>query len=226
MMTDNATIAMLEKHHGGAAFTQVMRDTALGRFDQGFWATWRQWIEPILSQPPVIADFGCGPAMLLHLLREKYPDAKLFGVEFAPYMIEAIDKNLCELVVHDLHQSQVAIADHSLDAVISVHVLHELNQPLSNLREIRRCLKPGGRAIVMDWIRAPLADYLAAQQHDINSLNDNKLADVFTHFMEHNRYTQEDMTWLLEQMGFQVLYEETLQGGRFGRWVVELISSK
>jgi len=101
-----------------------------------------------------------------------------------------------------------------------------LNQPLSNLREIRRCLKPGGRAIVMDWIRAPLADYLAAQQHDINSLNDNKLADVFTHFMEHNRYTQEDMTWLLEQMGFQVLYEETLQGGRFGRWVVELISSK
>jgi len=220
-MTHDSTVAMLEKHHGGAAFTQVMRETAAGRFDSGFWATWQQWIAPILSQPPVMADFGCGPAMLLHLLREKYPNAKLFGVEFAPYMIEAIDKNLCELVVHDLHQSQIAIADHSLDVATSIHVLHELQQPLNNLREIRRCLKPGGRAIIMDWIRAPLVDYLANQQPDINTLQDDKLANVFTHFMEHNRYTQQDMTWLLKQVGFQVLHEETLPGGRFGRWVVE-----
>ena len=220
-MTHDSTVAMLEKHHGGAAFTQVMRETAAGRFDSGFWATWQQWIAPILSQPPVMADFGCGPAMLLHLLREKYPNAQLFGVEFAPYMIEAIDKDLCELVVHDLHQSQIAIADHSLDVATSIHVLHELQQPLNNLREIRRCLKPGGRAIIMDWIRAPLVDYLANQQSDINTLQDNKLADVFTHFMEHNRYTQQDMTWLLKQVGFQVLHEETLPGGRFGRWVVE-----
>jgi len=220
-MTHDSTVAMLEKHHGGAAFTQVMRETAAGRFDSGFWATWQQWIAPILSQPPVMADFGCGPAMLLQLLREKYPNAQLFGVEFAPYMIEAIDKDLCELVVHDLHQSQITIADHSLDVATSIHVLHELQQPLNNLREIRRCLKPGGRAIIMDWIRAPLVDYLANQQPDINTLQDDKLADVFTHFMEHNRYTQQDMTWLLKQVGFQVLHEETLPGGRFGRWVVE-----
>lgn len=218
----DSTVTQLEKHHGGAAFTQVMRDTAAGRFDQGFWDTWQQWIAPVLSHPPVLADFGCGPAMLLHLLREKYADARLIGVEFAPYMIEAIDKNLCELVVHDLHDSQLAIADHSLDAATSVHVLHELSQPLSNLREIHRCLKPQGRAIIMDWIRTPLVDYLAMQQHNITTLDEAKLANIFTHFMEHNRYTQPDMTALLQRVGFEVLFYETLQRGQFGRWVVQL----
>ncbi|MEZ5671724.1 MAG: class I SAM-dependent methyltransferase [Thiotrichaceae bacterium] len=220
-MTHDSTVTMLEKHHGGAAFAQLMRETATGRFDQGFWETWERWIAPVLSQPPVLADFGCGPAMLLRLLRAKYAEARLIGVEFAPYMVEAIDKNLCELVVHDLHQSQLSIADHCLDAAVSVHVLHELNQPLSNLREIHRCLKPQGRAIIMDWIRTPLVDYLAMQQHDINISDEKKLSNIFIHFMEHNRYTQQDMTALLQHVGFEVLHYETLQRGQFGRWVVQ-----
>lgn len=222
-MTHNSTIAMLEKHHGGASFSETMRTTAAGRFDAGFWATWEQWIAPNLSEIPVIADFGCGPGMLLNLLRQRYATAQLFGIECAPYMIDAIDKTVCEVIEHDLHHPHLALTAHSLDAAISVHVLHELNQPLNNLQAIHRCLKPHGRAIIMDWIRAPLKDYLAMQQCDISQADHAKWVDVFTHFMEHNRYTSDDMTWLLGQSGFQVLHYEPLQQGRFGRWVVEAI---
>jgi len=39
--------------------------------------------------------------------------------------------------------------------------------------------------------------------------------------MEHNRYSRQDVAWMLEQIGFKVLENVPLKEGRFGRWVVE-----
>jgi ubiquinone/menaquinone biosynthesis C-methylase UbiE len=217
------TLTTLAEHHGdGEIFRQLMKDTAAKRFDEGFWENWENWIAPVLSQPAQIADFGSGPAILLQNLRDRYPEAHLIGVECAPWMLE-VENSHYELIEHDLHQANIPITDNSLDAITAIFVIHELTQPIQFLKSIHRCLKPGGRGLIVDWVRAPLETYLIHQNYaDIFSANNHdELSNLFTHFMEHNRYSRDDVAWMLQQIGFKVLENVPLQEGCFGRWVVE-----
>ena len=218
------TLTALAEHHGdGDNFRQLMKDTAAKRFDEGFWKTWESWIAPVLGEPAQIADFGSGPAILLQNLRDRYPDAHLIGVECAPWMLE-VENSHYELIEHDLHEANMPIADNSLDAITAIFVLHELKQPIEFLKSIHRCLKSGGRSLIVDWVRAPLELYLANQISDdiFTTANSHaELSNLFTHFTEHNRYSREDVAWMLQQIGFKVLENVPLQQGRFGRWIVE-----
>ena len=219
------TLTTLAEHHGDAGnFRQLMKDTAAKRFDEGFWETWEYWMAPVLSQPAQIADFGSGPGILLQNLRDRYPKARLIGVECAPWMLESTEKSDYELIEHDLHQANIPITDNSLDAITAIFVIHEMTQPIEFLKSIHRCLKKGGRALIMDWVRAPLETYLANEaSEDIfyNANSHERLSKLFTHFNEHNRYSRDDVAWMLQQIGFRVLENVPLQEGRFGRWVVE-----
>jgi SAM-dependent methyltransferase len=220
------TVKLLEKHHGeGRAFMQLMKTHAPNRFDTAFWQIWTTWLEPVLRQPPAIADFGCGPGILLQYLRERYPQARLLGVEYAPYMLAELDSTQYEVVAHDLHQPNLPIADNCLDTVVSSHVLHEMTQPVCALQSIYRCLKVGGRCLLIDWIRGTLQEYLTQKFPEINifaqDTSETVLNDIFSHFIEHNRYHATDLNWLLNGIGFKILKHEVLQEGHFGLWVIE-----
>jgi arsenite methyltransferase len=219
------TLTSLTQHHrDGHKFVQTMKDTATNRFDDTFWATWAKWIAPALSDAPQIADFGCGPGILLQLLRDRYPNAHLTGVEYAPYMLEAMDNNLYDVISHDLHEPNLPIANNSLDAIANIFCIHELVQPIRLLQSIHCCLKPGGRCLITDWVRGPLDNYIAAQATDNifdNSTSHETLSDIFTHFMEHNRYSRDDVAWMLQRTGFTILENVPLKAGNFGQWVVE-----
>jgi cytochrome b subunit of formate dehydrogenase len=72
-------------------------------------------------------------------------------------------------------------------------------------------------------VRAPLESYIAAEANeDIfdSQTSHETLNNLFTHFMEHNRYSREDVAWTLEKIGLTVLENVPLKEGRFGRWVV------
>ena len=219
------TLTLLAQHHrDGPEFMQLMKETAPNRFGDAFWATWEQWIVPVLSEQPQIADFGCGPGMLLALLREHYPEAHLIGVECAPWMLEGLERQLYEVIEHDLHDPNLPIADHSLDAITNIVCIHEMSQPIRLLQSIHRCLKPGGRCLITDWVRVPLERYIAKEMtEDIfdRHTHHEKLSDIFTHFMEHNRYSHDDVIWMLQQVGFVIRENLPLQEGHFGQWVVE-----
>lgn len=220
------TLKMLEMHHGeGQTFVQLMKDHAPKRFDAAFWQIWTTWLTPVLQHPPTIADFGCGPGTLLACLRERYPHARLLGVECAPYMLAALDATLCEIVAHDLHQPNLPIADNCLDVVVSSHVLHEMTQPIYALRSMYRCLKPGGRGLLIDWVRGPLEEYLTRKFPDIDifspETDEVMLDNIFTHFIEHNRYHPADLSWLLTKMGFKIMNHYVLQAGYLGLWIIE-----
>ncbi|OAD23444.1 Methyltransferase type 11 domain protein [Candidatus Thiomargarita nelsonii] len=219
------TLTTLAQHHvDGQKFMQVMKDTAANRFDDAFWAVWADWISPVLSEPPQIADFGSGPGMLLQKLYDRYPQAHLIGVECAPWMLAELDKSRYKVIEHDLHEANLPIADNSLDAIIAIFVIHEMTQPIQLLQSIHRCLKPGGRCLIVDWVRVPLDGYIASEAtediFDSNTSHDT-LSNIFTHFMEHNRYSRDDVAWMLQRMGFSVLENAPLQKGRFGQWIVE-----
>lgn len=224
------TRAMLAKHHrDGAEFAQLMKDSFAGRFNDEFWAQWGAWVEPALSKQPVIMDLGTGPGIMLRTLKERYPVARIIGVEAAPYMLAAAREILpggAELLEADLHEPRLPLADDSVDAALAAVVLHEMHQPVRALQEVHRLLKPGGRLCVLDWVRAPLAQYLAAEgREDVFApqCDTAALEDVFIHFIEHNRFSSDDLCYLLERTGFKVLSVTSLRNGQFARIYAEKI---
>ncbi len=217
---------MLARHHrDGAAFAQMMKDTFEGRFNETFWVMWEQHIEPALSDVPVILDLGTGPGMLLRALAARYPKVRAIGVECAEYMLEvAVDlPEGCEIIAADLHDPHFPLPDNGVDAAVASMVLHEMHQPVRALREVARCLKTGGCLYMLDWVRAPLKQYLDDTPLDVFAADTppEALEDLFIHFVEHNRFSADDLVFMLENTGFRVLEATALNDGRQARIIAE-----
>jgi len=220
---------MLAKHHrDGEAFVQLMKDTYAGRFNDDFWALWDARIVPVLGESPVVLDLGTGPGSFLRDVIERNSNARAIGVECAEYMLEAANDDLpagCEIVTADLSDPHLPLDDHSVDAVVASVVLHEMHQPVRTLLEMQRCLKPGGIFYVMDWVRAPLQQYLADTELAVFDRQTplNELEDLFIHFIEHNRFSIDDLEFMLQSTGFKVLEKIPLRNGQMARLLAEKI---
>ena len=84
-----------------------------------------------------------------------------------------------------------------MNVILCSMVLHELMVPTVMLDEMNRILKPGGVAIIYDWMRFGISDYFNGEK-PINF-------DQLSHFSEHCRYTGDDLQWLCEQSGLKTL---------------------
>ena len=224
------TRELLARHHrDGERFAQMMKEGFANRFGEDFWAEWQHWVGPVLSEPPVVLDLGSGPGMFLQALAERYPGIRATGVECAPYMLEAAVQLPpgCRLVDEDLHEPHLPFDDGTVDAAMASVVIHEMNQPLRLLQETRRCLKPGGRLYILDWVRAPLEVYVRAQTEETRVFDPatptDELDDLLVHFMEHNRFSREDLIYLLNHTGFAVLDSTVTREGRYARLVAERV---
>jgi ubiquinone/menaquinone biosynthesis C-methylase UbiE len=221
---------MLAKHHRhGENFAQLMKDTYAGRFNDAFWAKWSQYIAPVLSEPGVVLDLGTGPGMFLRDVAERHPGIHAIGVECADYMLDAAGElpANCEIICADLHDPQLPLADNSVDAAIASVVLHEMHQPVRTLLEMQRCLKPGGVFYILDWVRVPLPQYLAGEAPEMavfdRATEVQAMEDLFVHFIEHNRFSADDLVFMLENTGFRLLDKELLREGQMARLVVEKV---
>lgn len=224
------TQEMLAKHHrDGEAFAQIMKDTYANRFNDEFWAVWAEKIEPVLPENPTVMDLGTGPGMFLKALMERYPEGRAIGVECADYMIDAVEdlpKN-AEIQTADLHNPHLSLKDGSVDAAVASVVIHEMNQPVRALQEVFRCLKPGGRFYILDWVRVPLQQYLDAEMGEISVFDQaapvENIDDLFIHFIEHNRFTADDLEFMLLQTGFKVIEKTLLKDNRHARLIAEKV---
>lgn len=222
------TRALLARHHrDGERFAQMMKEGFERRFDAAFWEEWDATIMVAGGDAPTVVDLGAGPGMFVRAVAERYPQARVVGVECAPYMLEASDplpKN-AELVCDDLHDPKLPFGDESVDAAMASVVLHEMHQPVKALLELRRCMKPGGRLLVLDWVRAPLEVYIRHQTEEARvfdpATTPAELEDLFVHFIEHNRFSREDLFYLLNHTGFAVVDSRVSKEGRYAHIVAE-----
>jgi ubiquinone/menaquinone biosynthesis C-methylase UbiE len=98
-----------------------------------------------------LLDCGCGPAPMLTLLHEKYPDKHYTGIDLTPEMIEvARAKNMedVKLVVGDCEK--LPFDDESFDAVICCQSFHHYPNVQDFFNSVYRVLRPGGRLILRD----------------------------------------------------------------------------
>lgn len=223
------TFQLLYQHHRGPSFSERMVATAPGRFNEAFWQFWQMHIEPCLPPAPRLLDLGTGPGFALGQWAQRYPGGHFIGVDVMPYMLERAAADLkgipgIQLLQADLHDPHLPLAANSIDAAQAVVVLHEMVQPLRLLQEVLRLLKPGGRFLLVDWVRAPLSLYFDADTEAQLFQSDTPLEtllDQFTHFYEHNRFSAEDLVWLLEKVGFAVVAQQLYNQNRFVRLAAE-----
>ena len=98
-----------------------------------------------------LLDCGCGPAPMLALLNEKYPQKHYTGIDLTPEMIEvASSKNMegVELLVGDCEK--LPFEDSSYDVIICCQSFHHYPNVRSFFDSVYRVLRPGGRLILRD----------------------------------------------------------------------------
>ena len=98
-----------------------------------------------------LLDAGCGPAPMISLLAEKYPDRHYTGLDLTPAMIEqAKKKNIpnAEFAVGDCEN--FPFEDNAFDAIICSNSFHHYPDPLAFFKSVKRCLRPGGRLVLRD----------------------------------------------------------------------------
>ena len=220
----NQTQSMLEKHHGnGEEFAKLMEETYAGRFNDEFWRMWEHHIQPGLPENPLVVDLGTGPATFIKNLVARYPNVTAYGVECASYMLQAVGElpANAHMIEADLQDPQLAFDNNSVDAIIASVVVHEMHQPVRMFKEMYRILKPGARFYIFDWVRVPLQTYLRKMERDPfdNSLSVEGLEDLFVHFIEHNRFSLDDLIFMLQNTGFKII-ENALQNEGQHAWLL------
>lgn len=124
----NRSAAGYESHH---YVQQAMAERMLQR------------LQYIKLQPQAILDVGCATGWLAPALQQRYPEAALYGVDFAVQRLNAADAALpAELVAADMHA--LPLQDSSVDLIIANDSLAWVAELSMVLQDLLRVLRPGG----------------------------------------------------------------------------------
>ena len=116
---------------------------------------WQRWIYDVIAPRARerVLEVGCGAGTLWKANASRLPaELALVLTDISPGMLSAARNALsaegvqAELEVQDVHA--LDFADASFDVVVSAHMLYHVTDGGQAIREMRRVLKPGGRAIV------------------------------------------------------------------------------
>jgi len=120
----------------------------------------RERIAAALHSAVQVVDLGCGSCeldrFLTHANGQHVIGVDISGSSFPDY--EAPQPGV-ECRKADARRLDF-IQDRSVDAVVSVHALHEMDKPVEVLTEAHRVLRAGGEMLVVDCSRGSLAQGL------------------------------------------------------------------
>ena len=104
-------------------------------------------------------DLGCGTGRFLTCVKQAWPRLTSLGLDLSEAYIQHARRQLrrwsrLHLVV--ANAEAIPASDHSVDAVTSIFMVHELPPPVRQgvIRECARVLKPGGRLILLDSLQS------------------------------------------------------------------------
>ena len=130
-------------------------------FDSTRRKTWKECIDFIDSLPKnsVVADIGSGNGR--HLIPCAQRVKKVIGIDVSDELLKIVQKKVdknnlknVELVQSDA--VDLPLKDNSVDAVLFIATLHNIQKKhrrIMALEEVRRILKPEGKAIISVWSR-------------------------------------------------------------------------
>ncbi len=135
----------------------------------------------LLPSDWTVADLGCGTgAVAIDLARYVQ---RVIGVDHSAAMLKAARKRLTAQrdVDVDLRRGDLEalpIDDGACDAALMIIVLTYLSNPLTALREMKRILKPGGKAVIVDLLLHDRDDFRRQMGQRCLGFSEEQLADM------------------------------------------------
>jgi len=163
-----------------------------------------------VSAPLRVLEIGGGSQFVARHLCEKYPDAEIVCTDISAQRVEAFDRYFKEAPAKlttkgGVDARSLPFKDEEFDLIIGDAMLHHIDFLKPALFEIRRCLKPGGKAI---FVREPIVGFLGMLTYRMFQRNPAKARrHVEINYFEYKRMLSQ---WQYEFMmaGFGV---KTLQ---------------
>lgn len=118
------------------------------------------WLAPHLGMPARVLDVGCGSGALLHQLAERWPQARLWGVDpSAPVMSSRRNLTLQRGFLDAMPPGE------RFDVIIAVNVIEHSHDPARFLRDLAQRLSPGGRLAIVCPAAEPANVELLFEDH-------------------------------------------------------------
>jgi demethylmenaquinone methyltransferase/2-methoxy-6-polyprenyl-1,4-benzoquinol methylase len=103
-----------------------------------------------------VLDVACGSGKLtVELVRLAGPNGRVVGLDFSPQMLEMARRDHPGIEFLEGDALNLPFDDASFDASTMAFGLRNLSNPIRGLREMLRVVKPGGRAVVLEFVRPP-----------------------------------------------------------------------
>jgi ubiquinone/menaquinone biosynthesis C-methylase UbiE len=109
----------------------------------------------------VVADVGAGTGLFTRLFaKEVGPDGQVYAVDIAPKFLEHVQKTcrnagLLNVTPVLCNQDSVDLPANSVDLAFVCDTYHHFEFPERTLLSLHRAIKPGGRLVVVDFVRIP-----------------------------------------------------------------------
>ncbi len=101
-------------------------------------------------------DVACGSGKLTEqMARIAGPDGRVVGLDFSTQMLEVARHGHPGMKFWEGDALNLPFDDASFDASTIAFGLRNLADPVRGLREMLRVVKPGGRAVVLEFVRPP-----------------------------------------------------------------------
>jgi len=102
-----------------------------------------------LPASPTVIDIGCSSGYLLADLRARLPDATLVGVDLVASGLRAAHTHVPDALLLQADACALPVKDACVDVAVSANLLEHVPDDERALAEIRRTLRPGGRAVIV-----------------------------------------------------------------------------
>ena len=101
-------------------------------------------------------DVACGSGKLTaELARIAGPKGRVVGLDFSPQMLEVAQRDHPGIEFLEGDALKLPFDDAEFDASTVAFGLRNLSDPIAGLREMLRVVKPGGRSVVLEFVRPP-----------------------------------------------------------------------
>lgn len=196
-------------HHQGKAdwadpeFVQRMAKSYKVRYDEEFWNAFALLIDN--ATRPVVADFGCGPGLLLADIANRFNADTAIALDESQEMLTLAEVKLKEqtslksidIQLVNFDTEEIRVEPDSIDFAFSGFMLHEVASPSEFATSVYRLVRSTGVYMVYDFISGNEDMFVKTMVE--HGMSEERAKKRYPHMCRHS---VDEITEILETSGF------------------------